>query len=127
MNLWALCGGDGRLLCRSRSTIGSARSRRAGSAHPARRRSQIASGPIVLGALSESIVEEEQQSRRPPAAGNPKGRAALRPPSVSLVVSDRLRKIASSSLLDGGPNSALRGSRGFFNRLLWARHPPPRS
>src|SRR5882672_7354975 len=68
-------------------------------------------------------VPEEQQSRRPPAAGNPKGRAALRPPSVSLVVSDRLRKIASSSLLDGGPNSALRGSRGFYNGLLTTAAP----
>src|SRR5262245_52313741 len=44
--------GVGRLLCRSPSTIDSVRSPRARFAHPPRRRSQIGSTLISLGALS---------------------------------------------------------------------------
>src|SRR5206468_10799096 len=45
--------------------------------------------------LAEPIVERAQQSRRPPAAGNPKGRAALRPISALLPSGRFASRIAS--------------------------------
>src|SRR2546426_8162030 len=69
-------GGGGRLLCRSRSTIGSAGHRAAPRvprgrvgppnarfAHPARRRSQIGSGPILLRALREREPAPDGEAR----------------------------------------------------------------